>query len=489
MYRHILKGTAYIGGADSRYPSGQRRPIACCSLFPCKIARKDDMTLINLDGPDEPIPIDCPGAAAQAAAVAAAAAAAAAATAAAPPTSPKRRRDEEEDDKDADFQLGDPLHRLCRQVLDLPRVSRLIKTGDLSWIGDPAMFPASANPDATGGPFEIWHNLCVYDQILAIRMLALVLEKAGPQDLRDDLLAEEAEEKDINWTDVVGSNAATHLFTPRDCVEASLCLQLTAIGRKARAHRTKRKLTVHHIGESEIQIRDAKAAGDFVDWLSFKCAQEAWNGCERIAASMHAGPTRITIADCEENDEDFILGCFIVEMGMNREIACRTAWRAVDVQEALTRKRLGKEHADDVKCWKTKVKAGTSSSRGGRRAGAGTGAGGGGGNDGGGYGAGHTSWAAGAATAAGAAAAAGGSGGSGGGRGGRGAPGGGRGAPGGGRAPPGAGNRRDKAQVQAAPPAKRSNTECRRFGLCLNCRDSSDHPKATCTAQAVQYNP
>jgi hypothetical protein len=477
---HNLTATAFVGGPDSPF-AGPRKQVPACANYPCPVGRMDDMALVHLGGPDKAVPSECAGAAA-------------AAARSAPPTpmtSPKRAREDQEGGEDPDFGLGDPLARLTRQTMDLPRAARLVKSGSLAWIGDAVLFPSAANIESTGSPFDIWHDLCVFDQVLAVRFLAMVMVRNKPEDVRREFLPEDeqGDSQDATWAEVAGPTAIHYVFTPADCIEASLCRQVAAIGRKGRAHRTKRKIIAHNIGESEVQVRDAKGLDAWVDWLSFLSSEDAEVAVDRITRSVHEGPALITIAECKDKDPDFILGCFIIEMGLDREKSCRMAWRAIDAKEGADRRRLAKDNADDVKLYKTKMKerGAAAMAAGALRGGGGKGyanpvatgsgwnatAGGGGAGRGG-----YTPSTPGR-----------GGGGRGGGRGGVGGGGGGPLAQAGGGGALAGGLRRTIGQVQAAPPANRSNTECRRFGLCLNCRDAADHHGAACTRAMVTYVP
>jgi hypothetical protein len=460
MDQHDMTATGYIGGPDSLW-HGARRPVPKCKKFPCPVITTDDGLLACLAGPDEPVPRGCLGAAP--------------APLVAAPVGRRRPRDaDDEGEADTDYDLGDALARITRRTLDLSKTSRAVKNGSLSWIADFVMFQPPPAGEATGNCFDIMQNLCVYDVIISARVIALVLlrARAAPNDIRADVDPADPD-NDFCWQEIAGPAALALRLSPLEALTFALTRLIASLGRRARAHRTRRKLTVHKVGDSEVQIRDPKGQGLWLDWLTFLIQEESEDAVDLIDKSVTEGPVILTLEQAALEDTDFIIGCFIIEAAMDRERSCRPTWRALDARETAARKRLSALYADDMKAFKTAKKASTTAASAAASASATV-----------------------AAISAATMAAAGGApppspstqsfnhGGAG--RGGRGAQGGRGHQPARGTPPA---PLRSLAQVKAAPPGNRSGKECLRYNLCLKCRDSDSHRSQACTGQQVQYVP
>ena len=478
---HDFSSRGFIGGPDSVY-EGDRREVPLCK-HGCRTFLTDDGTMRDLRDADKDPGEVCPYAPKPTATLSGSKRAR---------SRKSMERSDSEEDSDSDdevfnFDPGDPLHFLTQTPINIHHANHLVATGAVSWIRDPSTIASTHPHDRSGSttvrdPEAAAKNAALLHEVMALRQLCALLalegEREGEMEVRTT-----PQEGDITMDVHIEGAASEKSFTPAEWLEDSICKQALALGlrtRSVRAYLRKDK------EDSERVVPDARAPGGYTDVSSFARREDMEDYVTRIDA-WYRRPKLMKIADLR-GDPDFVVGVTIAKVAFDPDVTARRCWRAVARYERKRLQTVKKDFKDEIKRSRERQRdAHLAKVVQAAAAGAAGGGGGGGRSGGGGRGSGGRLGA--RLLGRGAGRGRGGRGRSdngndgGGAKGAAGQPTGGDGGDGRARA---AAKTQSKQQVLALEAAQRSNTQCRRHGLCLNCREEG-HMAADCTEPKVDY--
>lgn len=492
---HRFTRVAYIGGAASPpHPgdspwAGKHRSVAACVRSGCLVFQHANGTIANLDSTTTAASAGCKGELLPD-------------ELRAPPThSPKRARhhkktksprrrsrveikDDDQSDEsdllsDSDSSSNDSklscddmdLDMIIKTPIDLIRIARAIASGSKCWLGDAFVAPSTLNIAPHGvtpaEPSIVLRCKSILERIIAARILitlwatgditllkpispaqpsqpsqsssasAASAASAGPA-ARDaaDNRDEPHDAVRIDWQQIAGMSAQALTMSAAFALEVVIVFMLASLGRDAEAFRLTLRPDEKDV---DIRIRDPMNRDVFITWRQARRREKADEEVSSVEA-MHSKPDQalLTIDAALKYNQNFRIGLYIVYVGFCPDRSAREVWRALDKASNASRRRIAREHPDEVLAAKRAAKA-----------------------------------------AAAAAAVR---------------------KPPPKRAPRGPGKgsgdakgekitntpARNRAEILKAEPKNRSNTECHRAGLCKNCREPG-HLKADCKNTPVVY--
>jgi hypothetical protein len=374
-----------------------------------------------------------------------------------------------------DFALGDPLDTILGHPIDTSQMTRFIASGSKTWVSHPTLIPpkkGELDQTAVKDPERAAWNVALANDILAARELAAVLDldrgpDGDPVPEAEEAVRSRSCDTDHTVGDLFAGGGSARL-SPKALLMSAFIRTVKAIGRRAEILVSQ---ATHH--DPDEKVRDARGDQDFTPIHVYVERDRIED--EMAALEEHGYGTSIDDA-CK--DIEFVIGAVMCDFAFAPERPARHLWRAVATLKAARIKAVRKEKAAEIKLAKDAAKE----AREGRRLSA-------------------LATAAASAAAARTRAATPGASAStafdvdsaaGAGAGGAAAPGrvraGARSGGGGGPAADGGAARQTRDQILALPPAKRSNTHVRRFGLCGKCREPG-HLRAACTAAEVKFAP
>lgn len=361
-----------------------------------------------------------------------------------------------------------PEKIVCTHPVQPHRVARAVASGDKTcYLGDATRFPPTRSlnmglPIAVDDPIATAFNEATCNDMLVVRDLGSILSQlpAAKRSMR-------GEEDDPKLSEMFVGGAEDFKVSMVARVEDAFCRAALAIGTRANAVRDARTLAAAAADNDKIPDarsgRGPSAVADVPTFTAREKAEDSVGDIDQLGVDVNT--TMLTIEKIHHN-KNFVTGVCLTDLMFDTERSTRALWRSATAYDSEVYNRVRKLYRTDIKKAQRSATERKEQAKLAAVAAAAAGK----------VGATH-----GDATASGAGAAV-----KGDGKGGAG------GHQGGGR--PNQNDkdklmpRRTKAQVLAAPPANRSNTEVRRFGLCVKCREEG-HKASDCKKDdAVAYS-
>ena len=339
---HVFSMKAFIGGDDSFWEGPRREVPKCahCMAFLC-----DNGEVKLLDDPDKERP-KCPR------------------KEIAKVTGGKRSRstrkdggssdDANSDSETLDYSLPEKaISVVLGKPLSVHRGARLVASGSAIWMSDPTTIPPTGTETGAAvvrDPDHALLNACIFDEIVAARELALILDQCG-----DRKFFEAKDEAGLGRI-FQGSTAGTP--TRGSLLQDAFVRLVRSIGRRARLLRLQiqenRKQKGKHEGDSLKVVPDARAAGGMTDPATYvrrERVEDLVNQIDRLGSEEG-----LLSLDNAENDTDFIIGAVLCGCAFDADMSARHVWRAVSDLDRRAAASIRRDHKDEIAAAKEKRK-------------------------------------------------------------------------------------------------------------------------------------
>ena len=278
-----------------------------------------------------------------------------------------------------DFKIEDPLGLIVEHPIDAAKAAKLIESGSMVWIGDTNAFPTLLADRKADDPYAVITNLETFRSVQSIRMLAQALNTATlvaeapaatgagaaathPDDTQLDIRDQEDADRDPKFSDIFLNARDNNHASPFDCIETAFCQAVMALGSKARRLRTAHGSRSARLDDTtEVKVRDSKDPSKFINYIKFGDLNSALDLVSDTAKLNKSG-FLISLSDVKDTP-DFVIGASIAAAGFDPSASLRDLWRAVDDADTVLRDAVKKARPEDAKAAREAAKDAKDASR------------------------------------------------------------------------------------------------------------------------------